>query len=377
MSAAAEVTSPIREGGVGRAELETFLRQRLPHHRLVEVTPLGADVASAAAVAHKGEGYGVPVRLGLVDESTGRRRDLVLHFAAANRFGHERRADRADELLLAYDTFHTIPRQAAALDVGVVDTQGHLHSLREAGEFWLLTDWIPGHLYAEELRRIAASGVASPADVTRARTLARYLVDLHTPVDDDGVAYSRAVRDLVGHGEGVFGIVDGYPDDVPGASPARLEAIEARCVAWRWSLKGRRGRLTRTHGDFHPWNVLFGEDDALSVLDASRGGKGDPADDVTCLAINYVFFALGDRAGWERGFAPLWRAFWSTYLEDSGDPELLEVVAPFLAWRALVLCSPRWYPDLDAVSRSRLLGLVERVLDAPRFAPEWADELFR
>jgi hypothetical protein len=337
-------------GAVERRELERFLGERLPHHRLVEVAMLGADADQSPAVVHEGDGHGVPMRLGLVHEVTGHRRDLVLRFAAA---------------------------RASALDFGVVDARGRLCSLREAGEPWLLTDWVPGRRYAEDLRRIAASGVATAADVERARSLARHLLERHTPLDDDGVAYARAIRDLVGHDEGVFGIVDGYPDDVPGVSPGRLEGIEAHCVAWRWSLKGRGHRLARIHGDFHPFNVLLGERDAIAVLDSHRGGKGEPADDVACMAIHYLFFALRDRATWAGGFAPLWYAFWSTYLDGSGDAELTQVVAPFLAWRALVLCSPRGYPDVDAAVRSRLLGLVEHALESASFVPESAEELFR
>jgi hypothetical protein len=360
-----------------RDELESFIRRRLPHHRLIDVQPLRADASVATDGTRKTGGYGVPLRLALVDEHTGRARDVVLHFAAPNRFGHDRRADRAGDMLLAYDTFHTIPHQASSLDVGMVDDQGHLRSLRDAGEFWLLTEWVPGRLYVDDLRRIATTRIATEADVRRARALATCLVELHTRLDDDGIAYARAVRDLVGHGEGIFGIIDGYDDDVPGASLARLEEIEARCLAWRWRLKQRPDRLARTHGDFHPFNVVLGAADEIALLDASRGGKGDPADDVTCMAINFLFFGLRDRDAWAAGFAPLWRSFWSTYLEGSGDRALLEVAAPFLAWRALVLCSPRWYPDLDAASRTRLLGFIERTLDAARFAPEAAEELFR
>ena len=55
---------------------------------------------------------------------------------------------------------------------------------------------------------------------------ASYLAELHTEPVDDAIAYRRSLRDLVGGGEGAFGIADSYPDGVPGASRARLDAIE-------------------------------------------------------------------------------------------------------------------------------------------------------
>ncbi|HSN15403.1 MAG TPA: phosphotransferase, partial [Anaeromyxobacteraceae bacterium] len=162
------------------------------------------------------------------------------------------------------------------------------------------------------------------------------------------------------------------PAGVPAAPAARLRAIEERCLAWRWRLRDLSRRLSRTHGDFHPFNVVFrppsaGEDGTgFTLLDASRGGKGDPADDLTALSVNHVFFAAERRGSWQRGLGPLWRRFWDVYLVATGDREALETAPPFLAWRALVLASPRFYPGLSAPARDLLLTLAERALDAGR-----------
>jgi Phosphotransferase enzyme family len=358
--------------------LEDLIRHHFPGARVVSVTALAPDATSDAGATAKSAGHGKPLRV-VVEVAPGQQRTLVLHFAAANPFGHDRRADRAAEILLADDTFGRIPWHARALDVGAQLRDGRLLSLRESGELWLLSEWAPGHVYADELRELAGSGRASGRDdLARVQALARYLVELHSERQADVAAYRRAIRDLVGDGEGIFGIVDAFPDDVPGAPLARLEHIEERCLDWRWRLRGRHARLARTHGDFHPFNVVFDGPD-LALLDASRGGHGDPADDVTAMAINFVFFALGaplPEEAWARSFAPLWRTFLQTYMDATGDEELLEVAAPFLAWRGLVLASPVWYPELGEAARHRLLAFVEAALDADRFDPSLADEVF-
>lgn len=353
------------------AGLAALAAALVPGGRLEAVEPLAAD--AGAGLAFKAEGYGVPVKL-LVREPSGLRRALVFRTMTPNPFGHDRRADRLEGLVLAYDGFGRLPDHVAAVDVGALGPGGVPVSLRGTGEPYLVTEWAEGRPYAEDLRRVAAEGVG-PLDLERCEALAAWLARLHAEPVDDPAAWRRAVRDLVGHGEGVFGIVDGYPDGVPAAPPARLEAIERRCLAWRWRLRGRAGRLRRTHGDFHPFNVLFGEGTRFTLLDASRGGVGDPADDVAAMAVNYPFFAL-DRPGAWSGLGPLWRRFWARYLEASGDGGLLEVAAPFLAWRALVLACPRFYPGLSARGRDALLGLAERALDAPALDPAWAEELF-
>ncbi|KYF62431.1 hypothetical protein BE11_27495 [Sorangium cellulosum] len=347
----------------------------LPDARVVDVTPMGPDGGSSRDVTEKAAGYGAPRRI-TVERRDGSMQRLVLHTSTADAFGHDRRSDRAAEVLLAFDTFGSIPAHVQVVDIGTLTHDRRFLSLVDAGEFYLLTTYAEGRIYAEDLRRIAAEGRAAPRDLARCEALARYLVALHAAPGAQPGSYRRAVRDLVGHGEGIFGIIDGYPADAPGAPPERLQAIERRCVAWRWKLRGRDRRLARTHGDFHPFNIVFNEKSQLTLLDTSRGSQGDPADDVTCLAVNYVFFALDAPGAWQGAFRALWQRFWRVYLDESGDAGVLEVAAPFLAWRALVLANPAWYPAVTPRARDALLGFAERALDAERFDPDDAERVF-
>jgi hypothetical protein len=354
--------------------LEQLVRRLFPGSEIAGVEPLAPD--TGAGDTQKVEGYGVPLRVTVRGPEGGR--VLVFRTASSNIFGHDRRSDRAQVMLLSFDTFGQIPDHVRALDTGAILPGGRLLSLGESGEFYLFTTFAEGRMYAEDLRRIAAEGASGPSDRARCEALARWLVRLHQERIADADGYRRAVRDLLGHGEGIFGMVDGYGPDVPGAPPERLRAIEERCLAWRWRLRGRESRLSRTHGDFHPFNLVFEERGTrFTLLDASRGCRGDPADDVTCLAVNYVFFAIDRRGSWAGGLGPLWRRFWELYLEESGDRGLLEVAPPWLAWRCLVLACPRFYPRLPAEARDGILRLAERALEAPRFDPAIAEDLFR
>lgn len=351
------------------------VRAVLPDAEVLSVAPLRPDT-DATEATHKAAGYGAPLAV-RIRRVGGAEEQLVVHFEAPNDFGHDRRADRAANVLLAWDDFPKIPGHVRPLDVGILMPGHELRSLRDGGELYLLTPWAPGEPYAEDLRRIARTGEYTPLDLERCAALVDALVPIHALSGTHPAAYVRALRDLVGHGEGIFGIVDGYPPAVPSAPPERLQALERACLAWRWRLKSRTDRLRRTHGDYHPWNLVFEPGSARpALLDTSRGSQGEPADDVTCLSLNYVFFALGAPAAWPRGLGPLWRLFWARYLERTEDRGVLEAAAPFLAWRALVMANPRWYPSVDAGTRDRLLGFAERALAAPRFEPTWADELF-
>ena len=331
----------------------------------VRVTPLGGG-----RQGDKGYGYGVPLRIDY--EMDGEPRRAVIESVRPGPFGHEHMADRAQQLLWAHDAFGRLPRHVRSLDVGAVRSSGELVPLGNAEELFMLAEFIEGREYADDLIRLRADEPLRPLDRSRADALCDYLVAIHGVGGADPGLYLRRVRELVGHGECIFGVCDSYPAGGPVAFE-RLRAIEERCIVWRWKLRGKHDRLRQVHGDFHPWNILFREGADFSVLDRSRGEWGEPADDVTCLAMNYLFFSLQRSGRLDGALRELWLAFWARYLERTGDAELLAVAAPFITFRGLVMANPLWYPVLSPAVRETLLRFIENVLDAERFEPERVD----
>lgn len=332
---------------------------------LIEARPLAGDELAD----HKCFGYGEPilVRYGV----DGAQRRLVLHTMAGDQFGHDRRADRVAAMLGQYDIFDS-PRHARALDIGFLEN-GELVS-GGYGEPFLVTDYAEGEIYAHDLHGLATADRPGPSDYTRVRAIATYICEMARRRGTKA-QYRRAVRDVVGGGEGIFGLRDAYGDDDPVATPARLERIELKACAARERLRRFEHRATQIHGDLHPFNVLFDAEDSLRLLDRSRGGIGDIADDVTCMAINYLAFSLRLRGAFAGALRALWAELWSRVMEGTGDREILQVVPLFFTWRTLVLASPVWYPDTPATVRDTLLRFAERLLDGAPFDPSHVDEL--
>ncbi len=345
--------------------LESYLSKVLGAPvRVIRFGPLGKPVETGKV---KGYGYGLPVQIDY--EVSGKRRRAVLETMHSGPFGHEHMADRAQVQLWNHDAFQTLPRHARSLDVGAFQKSGTLLSLGDAEELFTLMAFYEGSGYFEDLERLRDHPELAERDFQRADALCDYLVGIHKIPGPDPGLYLRHIRELVGHGECIMGLMDSYPAQHGFITSALLEEIEQKCVAWRWRLKNKTARLHQRHGDFHPWNILFREGTDFTVLDRSRGEWGDPADDVCCLTMNYLFFSL-QRTGWLDGnLETLFLRFWQRYLEKSKDTEILEVAAPYLAFRGLVMASPLWYPHLSEDVRGKLFHFIQSVLNAPSFDP--------
>jgi hypothetical protein len=313
----------------------------------------------------KGFGYGVPFEVECV--VNGSVRNLVVaRTRAAQGFGHDYPEDRAWQALYGHRAYNTFPGHVRSLDVGFVKESGELASAGDATEFFQLVEKADGALYWLDLERLLTAPLRL-LDVARARALGAFLARAHATKRDEPTLYERRIRELVGHGECLMGILDSYPHPYALLPPHVCEALEHDAVSWRWRLRGRTHRLARVHGDFHPWNLLFRDGTDFSVLDRSRGEWGEPADDVSALGINYLFFglrkaALEGRRGVAEPFVTLFDAFVTSYDDGSNDHELFETIPPFLAFRALVIGHPRWYPALTRRTREALFGFARALM---------------
>lgn len=332
--------------------------------RLISMTEEGRQETGEDLKAF---GYGSPLFLDY--EVGGERRKAVLETMAPSSFGHDHFADRAQAILWEHSAFNNLPRHVRSLDCGAFLDSGGIISTGRAREFFLLTEFVRGKGYFKDLDRIKASSRATDEDLKRVLALSDYLAGIHARKLDSPALYARKVRDLLGHGECVMGLIDNYPQSYDFIDQPLLKRIESACLEWRWNIKHRSHRLCQVHGDFHPYNILFREGTDFTLLDRSRGEWGEPADDTTCLSINYLLSSLLRSGRLEGPFETMFLSFWENYLAKTGDREMLEVAAPFFAWRGLVIASPVWYPHLPGSVRRSLFQFIQNVLAESRFTP--------
>ena len=345
--------------------VENYLKELYGNSKVTKIGELGG-IPVEVEEGIKGFGYGKPYLIEF--EAGGKEHSVVLSSMRIQKgFGHDHFSDRAQILIWQNSVFNNLPKHVRSLDAGYFTKDGKLFSAGKAEEYFILMEKIEGKEYFIDLERIKKEGKITSIDRDRTRALSSYLAQIHAIKHDDRELYIRKIRDLVGHGECIMGLMDSYPDNFDFVSHKELCNIEKKCINWRYKIKSKINRLCMTHGDFHPWNIMFRKGTDFTVLDRSRGEWGEAADDVSSITMNYLFYSLQKYGELKGPFKEMYELFFNNYLEKTGDMELLNVIQPFYVFRSVVVASPIWYPNLDPVVRTKLFNFINNILDIEKF----------
>ncbi|HMK59882.1 MAG TPA: phosphotransferase [Dissulfurispiraceae bacterium] len=336
---------------INELALRDYLQSAFPDVKEIAIRKLGSGV--------QGSGFLVSMC------SAGLCKAYVVKTLFPEGLGHDYPSDRAGVFLLDLDEYNNMPRHVRALDVLAELEEGRVKSIGGGKEYYLLMEVADGVDYFKDLEAFRNKDKLDAADKSRIIAMTSYLARIHSAKKESRSLYLRKIRDTIGHGECLMGVFDTYPDGT--LSAAEMAEIEKMCIDWRARLRDKTHRLSMIHGDFHPGNIWFKSDDDFILLDRSRGPWGEPADDVTAMAINYIFFSLryyGDvRGAYLEGLT----LFFDEYLRLTGDGEILAVLAPFFAFRGVVVANPVFYPDVSLDARSRIFVFVKNVLSEKNF----------
>ncbi|MEW6571422.1 MAG: phosphotransferase [Nitrospirota bacterium] len=361
--------------------LQDYLKEVFgPNARLLEFKRLGAGVHGAGFL--------------LTIETIEGIKSYALKDLAPEGLGHDYPSDRAAVFLLANDTYGKLPRHIKAIDVIAMKEGGAMKSIGGGVDYFLLMEIAEGENYFRDLSEFSQKESLDDKDRGKIDAMTEYLAEIHSVKKDSKTLYWRKLRDTIGHGECLMGVFDSYPDGT--LSYDEMAVIIKKSVDWIARLKPKYKRLSQIHGDFHPGNIWFQEtrsqksevrsqttispplekggrggfDINFVLLDRSRGPWGDPADDITALTINYIFFSIWHFGSVRGPYLEGLEMFFKRYVTLTGDDELYRVVAPFYAFRGAVVANPIFYPDLTPEQRKLIFRFVNNVLDNDRFRLE-------
>ncbi|MBI4685751.1 MAG: aminoglycoside phosphotransferase family protein [Nitrospirae bacterium] len=356
---------------INEKALKTYLRKKFRNVTRIVIRKLGSG-------AH-GSGFLVEIKT-----KTGLK-SYVVKALVPHDLGHDYPSDRAGVFLLALNEYKNLPCHVKALDVLSEMADGSIKAVGGGKEYYLLMERGEGRSYFHDLSEFARKTSLETIDIEKIKVMTSYLAEIHSVKKNSKPLYWRKLRDIVGHGECLMGVFDTYPD---GTLPYKeITDIIKKSVDWIYKLKPKHKRLSQLHGDFHPGNIWFkearshppipplargGERGGVDfiLLDRSRGPWGEPADDVTALAINYIFFSIKLHGAVIGPYFEALELFFEEYVRLTGDREIYEVLAPFFAFRGAVVANPVFYPEVTDKQRTLIFRFVHKVLATEKFIPE-------
>lgn len=368
---------------INEEAIKAYLLKRFSDVIQADISKLGSGV--------QGSGFLIEMKT-----STGIQ-SYVIKTLIPEGLGHDYPSDRAAVFLLDLDEYKTLPKHVKAIDVLSEMEDGSIKSIGGGKEYYLLMEKAEGEHYFNDLTSFAKKDSLEDIDMNKIKAMTLYLAEIHAVKKDSKTLYWRKLRDTVGHGECLIGVFDTYPDGT--LTYEEMADIIKKSVDWYAKLKPKHKRLSQIHGDFHPGNIWFTppsppfSKDSTSpipplsrggeggvdfiLLDRSRGPWGDPADDITALTINYIFFSIKHHSDIRGAYLEGLYLFFDDYIKASGDAEITEVVAPFFAFRGAVVANPVFYPELTLEQRKLIFRFVHNVLDDDRFELQKINDYLR
>lgn len=368
---------------INEEALKTYLLEKFSDVIQVDIRMLGSGV----------QGSGFLVEMKTRDGI----KSYVVKTLLSEGLGHDYPSDRAAVFLLDLDEYKNLPKHVKAVDVLSEMEDGSIKSIGGGREYYLLMERGTGKHYFNDLSEFVHKDRLEISDIEKIKAMTSYLAEIHSVKKDSKTLYWRKLRDTVGHGECLMGVFDTYPDGT--LSYDEIAAIIKKSVDWIYRLKPKHNRLSQIHGDFHPGNIWFtppsptlakggsggveslprGNEGGVDfiLLDRSRGPWGEPADDITALTINYIFFSVKNHGDVREAYLEGLNLFFDEYIKASGDTEITEVVAPFFAFRGVVVANPVFYPELTSEQRRLIFNFVNNVLDSERFELKKVNDYLR
>ena len=260
-------------------------------------------------------------------------------------------------------------------DVIAQNEDNSLTSVGNAKEFYILMEEAKGDDLFKDFNEIKETKQLKDETKEKILTISNFLVELHKNKHKSIPLYRRKIRDTIGSGGSLIGLLDMHPDSAFEQFEKKWMSIVSKSIIfWRRS-RDMHNRLCEIHADYHPGNLWF-EDQKLTILDRSRGRFGEPADDITAFIINPIMYSLITNGNFEGPFKEIFDIFWNNYFKKTNDKEMRKIMAPYIAFRVAVVTNPIFYNDESLGGkekakfiRTKMINLALNILKDNEFNP--------
>ncbi|MEK6914446.1 MAG: hypothetical protein AABW83_02235 [Nanoarchaeota archaeon] len=344
-------------------EIEKYLKNKYKKNiSEIKIEKLGSGVF--------GTGYRLKFKLDNKDKT------LILKSLFKENLGMDHYSDRASSLLEAHDNYNKMESHIKSEDVIAHNNNDSLTSIGDTKEFYILMEEAKGEDLFKDFENIRKSRLLEEKTKNKIKIISDFLVELHKNKHKSTSLYRRKIRDTIGSGCSLIGLLDMHPENAfKQFEKEWLEIIKLSINFWRKS-RNLTHRLSEIHADYHPGNLWFNNNE-LIILDRSKGRFGEPADDIIAFAINPIMYSLITNQKFEGSFKEIFDLFWNNYFKQTKDKEMRKIMAPYIAFRISVITNPLFYNDEFFGSskkanliRKKLINFALNVLKDKEFDPK-------
>ena len=317
-----------------------------------------------------GTGYSLKFKINNKDKI------LVLKSLFTGNLGMDHYSDRGASLLDAHDNYNKMENHVKSEDVIAQNDDNSLTSMGNAKEFYILMEEAKGIDLFKDFDKIKETKQLTEEIKDKIIKISNFLVELHKNKHNSISLYRRKIRDTIGSGGSLIGILDMHPDLAFNQFEKKWMKIVKNSIMYWHLSRNMHHRLCEIHADYHPGNLWF-ENNNLTILDRARGRFGEPADDITAFIINPIMYSLITNGRFEGPFKEMFDIFWNNYFKQTKDKEMRKIIAPYLAFRVAVVTNPIFYNDESLGGkerakfiRSKLINLSLNILNDNEFDPK-------
>jgi hypothetical protein len=317
-----------------------------------------------------GTGYSIKFEL------NNKNKILILKSLFKENLGMDHYSDRAASLIEAHDNYNKMDSHVKSIDVISQKENNDLVSIGDSKEFYILMEEAKGKNLFNDFEEAKKYGKLSIVTENKIKIISDFLVKLHKNKHKSISLYRRKIRDTIGSGGSLIGILDMHPDsDFEKFKYEWIKIVNKSLIFWNKS-RNLHYRLCEIHGDYHPGNLWF-EEEKLIVLDRARGRFGEPADDITAFLVNPIMYSLILYNKFKGSFKEIFDVFWNNYFKQTTDREMRKIMAPYIAFRIAVVTNPIFYNDeyfggknRAYFVRKKLINFALNVLNDKEFDPQ-------
>lgn len=275
--------------------------------------------------------------------------------------------DNVGYLLLQHEITKTHPLHIPSNDVVCFGDKIQVVSLDGIEDVFQIVEFAEGDSYVKWILDIQNGFTSDHEKVVK--NITDYMLKTHKikpKVDPEKIKhyYWRHSQDFIGS-EVLMDILDVWPQDKLLSLKDRAFFVEQLYIL-REQTRDLYKRCVMIHSDLHPDNIRVHADLSISILDSARTIWGEPADDLTCMLANFLFFGMKfpkSRAEYQKAYDFMLQR----YLAKNGSSELEQAARIYMPIRLLILAHPLFFSDDSPKLKKQVIKLAKEIISNRKF----------